>query len=121
MLLGDGEAVGRAGDGAHGDGVDGATRPGEAGGDEARRRGGAGGGRECLATAERRGRQRAPGAEVVAPIQNGIGESGGSEGSGESGREKWEGEDAENAISKLNGYGYDNLILHVEWATPRPS
>ncbi|KAE8816647.1 Eukaryotic translation initiation factor 3 subunit G [Hordeum vulgare] len=30
-------------------------------------------------------------------------------------------EDAENAISKLNGYGYDNLILHVEWATPRPS
>uniref|UniRef100_A0ACD5YXJ3 Uncharacterized protein n=1 Tax=Avena sativa TaxID=4498 RepID=A0ACD5YXJ3_AVESA len=30
-------------------------------------------------------------------------------------------EDAEKAISKLNGYGYDNLILHVEWATPRPS
>ena len=47
--------------------------------------------RECLATAERRERQRAPGAEVVAPIQKGIGEWGGSEGSGESGREKWEG------------------------------
>lgn len=30
-------------------------------------------------------------------------------------------EDAEKAISKLNGYGYDNLILHVEWATPRPN
>ncbi|CAN0910563.1 Eukaryotic translation initiation factor 3 subunit G [Linum grandiflorum] len=28
-------------------------------------------------------------------------------------------EDGERAISKLNGYGYDNLILHVEWATPR--
>ncbi|WOG93962.1 hypothetical protein DCAR_0313252 [Daucus carota subsp. sativus] len=28
-------------------------------------------------------------------------------------------EDAERAIMKLNGYGYDNLILHVEWATPR--
>nr|XP_040249641.1 tripartite motif-containing protein 44-like [Aegilops tauschii subsp. strangulata] len=92
MLLGDGEAVGRAGDGAHGDGVDGATRPGEAGGDEARRDGAAQVGvRECLATAERRGRQRAPGAEVVAPIQKGIGEWGGSEGRGESGREKWEG------------------------------
>ena len=46
---------------------------------------------ECPATAERRGRQRAPGAEVVAPIQKGVGEWGGSEGSGESGREKWEG------------------------------
>lgn len=28
-------------------------------------------------------------------------------------------EDAERAISKLNGYGYDSLILRVEWATPR--
>ncbi|KAG2262700.1 hypothetical protein Bca52824_069784 [Brassica carinata] len=29
-------------------------------------------------------------------------------------------EDAQRAISTLNGYGYDNLILRVEWATPRP-
>ncbi|RAL51260.1 hypothetical protein DM860_010762 [Cuscuta australis] len=28
-------------------------------------------------------------------------------------------EDAQRAINKLHGYGYDNLILHVEWATPR--
>jgi len=28
-------------------------------------------------------------------------------------------EDGERAIAKLNGYGYDNLILHVEWAQPR--
>ncbi|KAK1353996.1 Eukaryotic translation initiation factor 3 subunit G [Heracleum sosnowskyi] len=27
--------------------------------------------------------------------------------------------DAEKAIKVLNGYGYDNLILHVEWAAPR--
>jgi len=26
---------------------------------------------------------------------------------------------ADDAIAKLNGYGYDNLILHVEWAKPR--
>ncbi|KAL2898881.1 Eukaryotic translation initiation factor 3 subunit G [Bienertia sinuspersici] len=30
-------------------------------------------------------------------------------------------EDAERAINKLNGYGYDSLILRVEWATPRAS
>ncbi|RVW19437.1 Eukaryotic translation initiation factor 3 subunit G [Vitis vinifera] len=30
-------------------------------------------------------------------------------------------EDAERAISKLNGYGYDSLILQVEWSTPRPN
>ncbi|CAI0410845.1 unnamed protein product [Linum tenue] len=28
-------------------------------------------------------------------------------------------EDGERAIRKLNGYGYDNLILRLEWATPR--
>lgn len=28
-------------------------------------------------------------------------------------------DDAARAINKLNGYGYDNLILKVEWATPR--
>ncbi|XP_076894285.1 uncharacterized protein LOC143546509 [Bidens hawaiensis] len=28
-------------------------------------------------------------------------------------------EDCERAITKLNGYGYDNLILSVEWAAPR--
>ena len=27
--------------------------------------------------------------------------------------------DAQAAINKLNGHGYDNLILHVEWAKPR--
>lgn len=25
-------------------------------------------------------------------------------------------DDAQRAIEQLNGYGYDNLILHVEWA-----
>ena len=28
-------------------------------------------------------------------------------------------DDAQRAINKLNGYGYDNLILRVEWAGPR--
>ena len=28
-------------------------------------------------------------------------------------------EDVERAINKLNCYGYDNLILRVEWAAPR--
>ncbi|KAL6183178.1 hypothetical protein ACLB2K_044589 [Fragaria x ananassa] len=30
-------------------------------------------------------------------------------------------EDGQKAINKLNGYGYDNLILSVEWAAPRPN
>ncbi|CAA7025417.1 unnamed protein product [Microthlaspi erraticum] len=30
-------------------------------------------------------------------------------------------EDAQRAINKLNRYGYDNLILSVEWAAPRPN
>jgi len=27
-------------------------------------------------------------------------------------------EDAANALQKLSGYGYDHLILHLEWAKP---
>ncbi|PVH67092.1 hypothetical protein PAHAL_1G426600 [Panicum hallii] len=30
-------------------------------------------------------------------------------------------EDGERAIKNLNGYGYDNLILCVDWAAPRPN
>ena len=30
-------------------------------------------------------------------------------------------EDAEKAINKLNGYGYNSLSLQVEWSTPRPN
>ncbi|KAG7579283.1 RNA-binding domain superfamily [Arabidopsis thaliana x Arabidopsis arenosa] len=30
-------------------------------------------------------------------------------------------EDGQRAINTLNGYGYDNLILRVEWATPKPN
>ena len=28
--------------------------------------------------------------------------------------------DGQRAIDKLDGYGYDSLILRVEWAAPRP-
>jgi len=28
-------------------------------------------------------------------------------------------EDGQRAIDKLDGYGYDSLILRVEWAAPR--
>eukprot|EP01026_Neomeris_dumetosa_P063791 TRINITY_DN60607_c0_g1_i1.p1 TRINITY_DN60607_c0_g1~~TRINITY_DN60607_c0_g1_i1.p1 ORF type:complete len:107 (-),score=15.80 TRINITY_DN60607_c0_g1_i1:194-481(-) len=28
-------------------------------------------------------------------------------------------EDAQNAITTLDGYGYDNLIMSVSWAQPR--
>lgn len=30
-------------------------------------------------------------------------------------------QDAQRAIDKLDRYGYDNLILRVEWAAPRPN
>ena len=29
-------------------------------------------------------------------------------------------DDAQRAIDKLDGHGYDSLILRVEWAQPRP-
>merc|ERR1712039_1154632 len=29
-------------------------------------------------------------------------------------------EDAARAIERLNGHGYDNLIMQVQWAKPRP-
>ncbi len=28
-------------------------------------------------------------------------------------------DEGQRAINKLNGFGYDNLILKVEWAAPR--
>ena len=64
---------------------------------------------ECLATTKLRGRQRARGAEVVAPIQKGIREWGVSEGSGESGREKWEGLGFRSGGPGLSGGGVGRL------------
>lgn len=28
-------------------------------------------------------------------------------------------QDAQKAINRLNGYGYGNMIMHVEWSTPQ--
>ena len=29
-------------------------------------------------------------------------------------------DEAARAMAAIDGYGYDNLILHVEWARPTP-
>ena len=74
---------------------------------------------ECLATAKLPGRQRARGTEVVAPIQKGIGEWGVREGSGESGREKWEGLGFRSGGPGLSGGGVGRPVraAQASWAT----